>query len=283
MAGSEFCSDAHRREYQQEYSDLALGRLLQSKPPGLENIPSLNGPPSVLTPPPTANGHSAPPPSVTLPATPKVEPVVAAAKNVPVVSPSAAKKTEPRTAIALPFAPAPAKKAESDPAAAKAARVDKPVAADVPLLIPRRLAFEETRAQRPGAPSHQVNVAMGMLLEANPIPLGRGVEIADVAIHAIEREVELRESARPVPRVELDLRVRGPEALEVQREALAIPPMPGIAPEDAPLWTAERKEFAGSLISLGSLAGFGLSTTGFEEPRVETQAPLEARAGDDSR
>src|SRR5678810_356227 len=27
---SEFCSDAHRREYQQEYSQLALGRLMQS-------------------------------------------------------------------------------------------------------------------------------------------------------------------------------------------------------------------------------------------------------------
>ena len=38
LAGSEFCSDAHRKEYQQEYSDLALGRLLQSKPPGLENL-----------------------------------------------------------------------------------------------------------------------------------------------------------------------------------------------------------------------------------------------------
>src|SRR5579863_3827219 len=104
MAGSEFCSDAHRKEYQKEYSDLALGRLLQSKPPGLENIPSLNGPPSVLMPPPPANGHSGPPPSFTLPAAPKLEPVVAAAKTVPVVSPSSAKKTEPRTAIALPSA-----------------------------------------------------------------------------------------------------------------------------------------------------------------------------------
>src|SRR5579863_9163996 len=27
---SEFCSDAHRKEYQQEYSQLALGRLMQS-------------------------------------------------------------------------------------------------------------------------------------------------------------------------------------------------------------------------------------------------------------
>ena len=61
LAGSEFCSDAHRREYQQEYSDLALGRLLQSKPPGPENSAGLNGATPLLTPPPAANGHSAPP------------------------------------------------------------------------------------------------------------------------------------------------------------------------------------------------------------------------------
>src|SRR3954469_18356522 len=32
LAGSEFCSDVHRREYKEEYSQLALGRLQQSKP-----------------------------------------------------------------------------------------------------------------------------------------------------------------------------------------------------------------------------------------------------------
>src|SRR5665213_2991647 len=110
MAGCEFCSDAHRREYQKEYSDLALGRLLQSKPPGLENIPGLNSSPTVLTPPPPANGHSALQPRVTLPVAPKLEPVAATAKTVPAVAPSAVKKTEQRTAIALPSAPEPAKK-----------------------------------------------------------------------------------------------------------------------------------------------------------------------------
>src|ERR1019366_2334928 len=40
LAGGEFCSVAHRREYQQEYSQLALGRLLQSKPSELEKDPT---------------------------------------------------------------------------------------------------------------------------------------------------------------------------------------------------------------------------------------------------
>ena len=40
LAGNEFCSDAHRREYQREYSQLALGRLLQSKPSDPEKKPA---------------------------------------------------------------------------------------------------------------------------------------------------------------------------------------------------------------------------------------------------
>jgi len=280
MAGSEFCSDAHRREYQKEYSDLALGRLLQSKPPGLENIPGLNTPASVLTPPPSANGHTAPETRVTMPAAPKLEPVVMTAKTSPPPAPSVANKTEPRaaktetrTAIALPSAPEPAKKVESDPTVAKAARVDKPVPADVPLLIPRTLAFVEARAHRPEAPFHEASVATVALPEANPIPLGGGVEVAEIAMHAIEPELELRKAMRPAPRVELDLRIVDPGNLDVQWEALAIPPMSSIAPEDAPLWMAGQREFAGSLIALGNLAGYGLSTSGFEEPSVEPSAP----------
>src|SRR5260370_42589419 len=36
LSGGDFCSEAHRREYQQEYSELALTRLLQAMPPGPE-------------------------------------------------------------------------------------------------------------------------------------------------------------------------------------------------------------------------------------------------------
>ncbi len=272
MAGSEFCSDAHRREYQKEYSDLALGRLLQSKPPGLENSGGSNGTPGLLTPVPGTNGLWSPPANVTVPATPQMEPVVAAAKNPPGASRTAALKSEARPAIALPSPPPPAEKVNPDPAIAKAARVDKPAPAEVAMIIPRTLAFEQAQSPAPGAPFHSASVAPAALLEASPIPLGRGVESADVPVHAIERQVELRESARAVPRIELDLRIAGPEALETQQQSLAIPEMASIAPEDASLWTAERRDFAGSLVALGSLAGFGLSTTGFEEPRVEAPA-----------
>ncbi len=272
MAGSEFCSDAHRREYQKEYSDLALGRLLQSKPPGLENSAGLNNAPTLLTPPLAANGHSTPALGVILPPTPYPEPVVAVSKTLPGTSPTVAKKAEPRPAIPLPSAPAPVKNVEPDPAVAKAARVDKPAPVDVPMAIASTLAFEQALPQTSGAPLHQASVAPAALLEASPIPLGRGAEIADVSVHAIERQLELRESARPVPRIDLDLRITGPESLEAQHQSLAIPMMSSIAPEETALWIAEQRDFTDSLISLGSLAGYGLSTTGFEEPRVEAPA-----------
>lgn len=59
----------------------------------------------------------------------------------------------------------------------------------------------------------------------------------------------------------------------MQAEALTIPLMSSIGPEEASLWTMEPREFVSSLISLGSLESYGLSTTGFNEPLVEASAP----------
>ena len=91
---------------------------------------------------------------------PKLEPVVAA-KTVPVVGRLPRSGAAAGYCAALAPQPAPVKKAEADPAMAKAARVDKPAPANVPLLIPRTLAFEQALAQRPGAPSHEVSVTIG--------------------------------------------------------------------------------------------------------------------------
>ena len=38
----EFCSDAHRLRYQEEYNQLALNRLLQAKPPAKPDAPQPN-------------------------------------------------------------------------------------------------------------------------------------------------------------------------------------------------------------------------------------------------
>lgn len=275
MSGSEFCSDAHRREYQHEYSQLALGRLLQSKPPGPEKSVEANGSASLLTPAATANGHSAPALSITMPPVQNTEPVVTAYKTSPEPSPVPVKKVEPRHAIPMPPAPAPAKVA-TDPAVAAIAKVEKPAPAAPQRTNVGTAEFEQALWLKPDRPRHQANVASLALLEASPIPLERGVEMADATMHPIERELELRESARPAPRIDLDLRIMGPESLEAYGQSLVIPVMSSIAPEDAALWTADQRDFSGSLISLGSLASFQLSTTGFEDPGVAAPAPSAA-------
>src|SRR5271170_6568012 len=42
--GGEFCSDAHRQQYQEEYNQLALNRLLQAKPPAEVKSPGSKTP-----------------------------------------------------------------------------------------------------------------------------------------------------------------------------------------------------------------------------------------------
>src|ERR1700727_674659 len=50
--GGDFCSDAHKQSYQEEYNRLALGRLLQAQKKGQQtnNLPAQDAapPPSVL-------------------------------------------------------------------------------------------------------------------------------------------------------------------------------------------------------------------------------------------
>src|SRR5690242_9239836 len=45
--GGEFCSEAHRKEYQEQYEQLALARLLQAKPPAEPSSPAKGPLPAV--------------------------------------------------------------------------------------------------------------------------------------------------------------------------------------------------------------------------------------------
>ena len=44
LRGGEFCSDAHRQRYQEEYTQLALNRLLQANSPQRKNAAQPGGP-----------------------------------------------------------------------------------------------------------------------------------------------------------------------------------------------------------------------------------------------
>src|SRR5215831_6708676 len=80
--GGEFCSDAHRLKYQEEYNQLALSRLLQAQPPEEQPGAPANGQ--------NANG------SAPVPQARKEQAPVAAASPAPAAIPS--KPTPPITA-----------------------------------------------------------------------------------------------------------------------------------------------------------------------------------------
>src|SRR5580700_11596910 len=88
--GGEFCSDAHRQRYQEEYNQLALNRLLQAKPPAK----------------PASASDEAPQPAETKPA----RPAAVAEPEQEVVAYSA-----PR--VAAPAEPAPSKPSYYEPPA----------------------------------------------------------------------------------------------------------------------------------------------------------------------
>src|SRR5580704_4897766 len=48
-SGGEFCSDAHRQQYQDEYNQLALNRLLQAKPANVEKKPAAETKPPAVS------------------------------------------------------------------------------------------------------------------------------------------------------------------------------------------------------------------------------------------
>src|SRR5580704_13719951 len=72
--GGEFCSEAHKQSYQEEYNRLALSRLLQAQKKGQ---PASSGP---VAPPPTA---PPPEPAVVVVEEPEIEPVTAKADSAP--------------------------------------------------------------------------------------------------------------------------------------------------------------------------------------------------------
>lgn len=285
LAGNEFCSDAHRREYQQEYSQLALGRLLQSKATEPEKNPIETEPrlaistPEPAAPAPSPAFVSAVKPSVPKPPPPMVarsEPARVAVKpSTPPPKPNGNVPTRP---LPLPAA----KQAASEPAFAKPASILKPPPAKFQMAVMVTAEFERAfSTMTVDRPVHHANVSTAELPQGRPLRWEHRVEITDSAMQPRERKLDLREPLRPAPRIDLDLGILAAESLESPGPALAIPMLSSVAPPEASLWTASHKDFTGSVISLDEFANSYFSSTGFEEisivdapqPRADIEAP----------
>ena len=275
---SEFCSDAHRREYQKEYSQLALGRLLQSNPResqaqplGSASAPAIEKPPAAAAVHgvPAVNGAPAakpsPAPALVETARPATTPSVTAAK------PNGISNSQPAPEI-------PAKNAVSQPATAKLAVVQKPAPAELQFALMAAAEFEHSFASfAPDRPRCRPETLSAELPQGQAVPWERHIEIAASIARPMERNLDLREVTRTTPRIALDLRVVPPESLDTESLPLVIPLAPA-APVEASLWISPHCHFAGELVSLSDFANAQFSKSDYEELVLAGGSPESAVA-----
>ena len=297
---SEFCSDAHRKEYQREYSQLALGRLMQSHsgesqilpvqaaPVASDPVPAVEKPPATAVKnEPAANGPSAAKPGAELAwaetARPDFIPYAPAPTPNKMATPQPLPAIPAKEAVSLPAASqsAAAKAGASQPATAQPAVIQKPAPAELqfaPLTTPE---FEHAFASlAPDRPRRQPDMLAAELPHGRTVEWERQLEIADSVIQPMEPKLELREVSRTIPRIALDLSVVPPESLQTENLPLAIPITPA-EPAEVSLWNGPHRDFAGELISVNNFADDQFSKFDFEVP-VLAESPAATAATEPS-
>jgi hypothetical protein len=245
LARQEFCSDDHRRQYREKYDQLALGRLLEEKPPeGKQTAPKNSKGPITLgladapvpaQPAPTQAARVQPPPTRAPHAPAKDSPAPMAGILVAQLIPTAIQTTARVTAemeLASSLAPEqPRQRFESPPAAF-------PQAAQVRF-------FPAARTQ------------------SSPVRTN-------------EQRLEVRGFMRTAPLVEIHLNGSAATKLEAAKTALDVRIPPQFPSKEPSLWTAPEREFTSFRIESGWLDEPELLKTGLEGDQERAVAILEA-------
>jgi hypothetical protein len=299
--GGEFCSDAHRQQYQDEYNQLALTRLLQAKPPGAETVEPVPEP----TPPPKetakpARGRAAQAEksnTVAERTAPKPTPQIAARKPdpepEPEPEPALANETEfelepepePVAALAdeseaeteiepeLEFEP----ELDEEPAPAEMSSflLEVPVPALSETMVMSRVALGFEHGLSPELPQRRVGAWETQMVSAGPVEPAPFTQFVDCAARPRDRKLDVREFVRTAPVVEVNLDAAGetelPEMIEEPMEILIFPHPPQGSP---PLWDEPWREFALEK-DLGALARVAFRTTGLQD-NEDSRDPIES-------
>src|SRR5436190_3839107 len=179
--GAEFCSEAHRKEYQDQYEQLALARLIQAKPPTEPAAPL--GRSSALF-------QDAPPAPVHVP-TPETRPVDEAP---PARHAGVAKMIE---APAVPQKAKPAGEAGPAPLAGFVGEIVVPAVESFQHAPPMELDCKT--AQAPSIPHADPSGPQGGLLPAASVEWGDSLQALDYTTRRNDRSVEAREFAGNAP------------------------------------------------------------------------------------
>jgi hypothetical protein len=276
--GGEFCSDAHRQRYQEEYNQLALNRLLQAKPPAKLATASDEEPQPVETKPARPTAVAEPEQELIAYSAPRVaappEPAPSKPSYYEPPAPAAVREVAP------PPPPPPPPPEEPPPAEAAGFLVEMPVAAlaavapmsrpDLEFLaavaaaLPNRV-FEPLNS---GRDPYQLELAGLLTFE----PSNRVSNYA--ASGSRERRLEVRDFVRTAPVVEIDLSPAGETGLETSSEPMDILIFPQPPQGLPPLWQEPPVGFSEGATELGALARLAFTTTGFsgeDESRASEQ------------
>ncbi len=307
LGGSnEFCSEAHRREYQHEFSQLALGRLLQSQPAEFqmqaERAPILAGatapavdqlPATVVTGTPAAGKPSATPhwSEMARPATVLSHTQRSRARNQRghsrhrnrgeewgfarsgTAADPGRNQAVPLPVVSQPVAtqpvatqPATSQPVVSQPATAPPAAIQKPAPAELQFALVSAPEFEHAFASLAPGRPHR---EVG--LSSAELPRGLALVWANAVeiANSITRPVETKLDLREMSRTTPRIAL---DLRIVPPESLEIEHQPFTiaaeppAPAEASLWIGRDRDFAGELASLSGFANDQFSKSDFEVP-----------------
>jgi hypothetical protein len=249
--GGEFCSEAHRKEYQEQYEQLALARLLQAKPPA--EPPSQGQVPfSQPFPTPMAAPDALPKTRTEVPAPARPEP-----------------QAQSRSSVRMIEAPQPAEEAGPAPLAGF---VGDPV---VPAVTTFQHAgsLELERVTTPSLPAAvKAPDSVESLPRAPRVEFEFSLQALDHHTRTSERGMELREFAGPA--LVMDLHSRPATGTEPTEAAdvmeILMSPQP---PQKATPWLGLPRGFPAAPAELGQLARLDFTTTGF----AYSDGPVSAR------
>jgi hypothetical protein len=232
--GGEFCSEAHRKEYQEQYEQLALARLLQAKPSGEPAAPLIPEPA-----------------------------LEKAVEQAPIPAQPQQRQIHARTPVAMIESAEASHPAEEGSPAPLAGFVRD-------LLVPAITEFQQestlemhtvTAPSLPGAAASAASGDTGSLPSAPRVDFGPSLQALDHHTRN-ERGMELREFAGPTPLMEIHLRpAAGSEpagAADVME--ILMSPRP---PQKATPWLETPRGFPAVAAELGQLARLDFPTVGF--------------------
>lgn len=241
--GGEFCSEAHRQKYQEEYNRLALGRLLHAQGVADEQRPPLGGRLPALT-----------RPVEPLEATTPVVPEISKVRELPSLQEAAALSNGAAHSLAAePMVAVDEITYSAEQAPVEDVTANEPDPAEAGFVVDRFEATPANGSRQWGEPIilagetvRPQNVdqkPVAQLSEPGTLALPNLEQGWNCAVRIIEKNLEPREFAKPAPFVRIPLERARPKGLETEEASIEVELELSAKPTFTP-WSFEAVDFS---------------------------------------